>query len=140
MQRLKNKWLLVALSITIVVTAIWVGLMLSEQFTSNQTKVEFELEARLLTRSIEQWQRKPAMLGGAGNRPFRSVSFSDINQYQQRTDSLGHYHGIYGRFWFTTEDVPSPCVSEADSTREQDTAFLIGYNEGEDIYVCHSIR
>ena len=140
MQWLKTKWLLGALAITIVGTAIWVGLMLAAQFNSNQTKVEFELEARLLTRSIEQWKSKPAMLGGAGSRPLRSVSFSDIKQYKQRTDSLGHYHGIYGRFWFTTQDVPSPCVSEADFTRERDTAFLIGYNEDEDMYVCHNIR
>ena len=114
--------------------------MLSEQVMSNHTKVEFELEARLLTLSIEQWKRKPAMLGGAGSRPLRSVSFSDINQYKQRTDSLGHYHGSYGRFWFTTEEAPSPCASEANFTREHDTAFLIGYNEDEDIYVCHSFR
>ncbi len=140
MQKQKNKWLLAALAIFFVVTAIWQGLILYETFTRNNTKAEFALEARLLKSNIEQWKSKPAMLGGAGSRPRRSLSFSDINQYKQRTDSSGHYHGIHGRFWFSTEDVPSQCASEGDSTREQDTAFLIGYNEDEDIYVCHSIR
>ena len=140
MQKQKNKWLLAALAIFFVVTAIWQGLILYETFTRNNTKAAFALEARLLKSSIEQWKSKPLMLGGAGSRPRRSISFSDIDQYKQRTDSLGHYHGFHGRFWFSTEDVPSPCASEADSTREQDTAFLIGYNEDEDIYLCHSIR
>ena len=140
MQKLKNKWLLAALAIFFVVTAIWQGLILYEKFTRNKTKAEFELEARLLKSRIEQLKSKPPMLGGAGSRQRRPISFSDVDEYKQRTDSLGHYHGIYGRFWFTTEDVPSQCASEGDSTREQDTAFLIGYNEDEDIYVCHSIR
>ncbi len=140
MQKQKNKWLLAALAIFFVVTAIWQGLLLYETFSRNNTKAEFALEARLLKSSIEQWKSTPLMLGGAGSRQRRSISFGDIDQYKQRTDSLGQYHGFHGRFWFSTEDVPSPCASEADSTREQDTAFLIGYNEDEDIYVCHSIR
>ena len=140
MQKQKNKWLLAALAIFFVVTAIWQGLIFYETFTRNKITAEFEVEARLLKRSIEQWKSTPLMLGGAGSRPRSSISFSDIDPYKQRTDSLGQYHGFHGRFWFSTEDVPSPCASEADFTREHDTAFLIGYNEDEDIYVCHSIR
>ena len=140
MQKQKNKWLLAALAIFFVVTAIWQGLILYETFTRNKTKAEFEVEARLLKRSIEQWKSTPAMLGGAGSRQRSTLSFIDIDPYKQRTDSSGHYHGIHGRFWFSTEDVPSPCASEADSTREHHTAFLIGYNEDEDIYLCNSIR
>ncbi len=140
MQKQKNKWLLVALAIFFVVTAIWQGLIFYETFTRNKTIAEFEVEARLLKSSIEQWKSKPAMLGGAGSRPRRPLSFSDIDPYQQRTDSSGQYHGFHGRFWFSTADIPSPCASEADSTREHHTTFLIGYNEKEDIYVCDSIR
>ncbi len=140
MQKQKNKWLLASLAIFFVVTAIWQGLIFYETFTRNKITAEFEVEARLLKRSIEQWKSTPAILGGAGGRQISPLSFSDIDPYKQRTDSLGHYHGIHGRFWFSTADIPSPCASEAVSTREQDTAFLIGYNEDEDLYVCHNIR
>ena len=44
MKRSKNKWLLAALAIFFVVTAIWQGLILYEKFTRNKTKAEFELK------------------------------------------------------------------------------------------------